>query len=149
MDGGFRVKVKYERAAAKRRTHVHCRIVMENSVNDAMHWAEGWFRHHDIQGIADDIRNDRLRLNNGQDTLYVFDLHPNMKPQTPSTKRVGLEEKTCCPLCKSEFRYEEKALCECRRCGWPSDAAYAEHAANQRLEKAFVAMGKAVKVMPR
>lgn len=143
MDGSYRVKVMFTRPAAKRRTDVHCRIVMENSVNDALHWAEGWFRHHDIPGIADDIRKDRLRLNNGQDTLYLFNMHPNMKVQAPSTKPKRKEGLTSCPLCKSKFRYEEKALQECRRCGWPSDAAYEEDVANQRLLKTFEALSKA------
>jgi hypothetical protein len=140
MEGGFRLKVKFERPAGKGRTDVHCRVVMENSVNDALHWAERWFMEHDMQGIANDIRKDRLRLNNGQDTLYVFDLHPNRKPETSSKEPVRQQGLSCCPLCKSEFSYEEIALGECRRCGWPSEEAYEEDAANQRLQKAFEAL---------
>jgi len=123
-----------------RRTRYHGRICTFPTLPDAMLWGEGWLRHHGHASEAEEVRAARLRMNNGQDTLYVFEMHPFRTVHETTSKRHAAPVITNCPVCKRRFEEKEIKLMECLGCGWPSEATMQQHDADMRLKHSFERM---------
>jgi hypothetical protein len=123
---GDRFRVTAMRAVPfKKGTARRGRVIYAGTMTEALQWAEGYYQLFNHAGISKDIRTHRLALNNGQDSLYVFRLSPNIERQP---KRAAVEVPPFkCPVCQRQWEDRDVAFNRCQKCDWPSEETIATH----------------------